>query len=67
MKLVLRRASREHFDDFIHSGIELCDGERLLQIGQRRRILAHRLVVFDTALLSIHRHLRSIETPMQAG
>ncbi len=67
LSLVPRRGSCEQFDDFIHSGIELCDGERLLQIGHCRGILAHRLVVGDAAPLSVHRDLRAIETPMQAG
>jgi len=55
------------FDDFIHSRIELCDSECLLQIGQRCRIRAHRLVVLDTAPLRVHRDFCSIETPMQTG
>src|SRR6266403_1444549 len=54
-------------DDFIHSGIELCDCQRLLKIRQRRRILAHRLVVLGTAPLSVHRDLCSIEAAMQAA
>jgi DNA-binding transcriptional LysR family regulator len=54
-------------DDFIHSGIELCNCQRLLEIGQRRWILAHRSIVFDTAPLRVHRDLCSIEPPMQAA
>jgi hypothetical protein len=41
--------------------------ERLLKIGQRRRVPAHRLVIFHAAPLSVHRDLCSIETAMQAG
>src|SRR5260370_34592034 len=57
----------KNFDHFIRAGIELCNSERLLQIRQWCRILAHCLVVRDGAPLSVHRDLRSVEAPMQAG
>jgi len=57
----------KEFYHFIRSWIELCDGERLLQIGQCCGILARRLVVREAAPLSVHRDLRSVEAPMQAG
>src|ERR1700730_10627967 len=64
--LEFRCRSRVRLDDFIHSRIELRDCERLLQKRHRHGIRPHRLVVLDTAPLSVHRDLCSIETAMQA-
>jgi hypothetical protein len=59
--------SGKGFEDFIHSRLELGQGKRLLHIGQRTGILAHRLVVLDTAPLSIHGDLRAIEAAVKGG
>jgi hypothetical protein len=57
----------ERIDDFVHAGLGLRDRERLLQVRQRSRVIAHGLVVLDRPPRRVHRDLRAVDAAMKGG
>src|SRR5712692_1867897 len=58
---------RKGLDDLIHAQFKLGERDCLLHVGRSARIVAHCVVVLDTAPLRVHYDSGAVETAVQAG